>query len=155
MCARENGGGGHGEKNQIRSLELLTGIGVRGIPRQRAVALADYGPIKGHKVTKGSGLDSLCIACLDAGIGSPAHGGIDLCGFPVACLNWMGGLKTGESAGFGDFDRAWGLSRRRGGRRWAPGGGGGCLKTLGPLRQPESPENRIVEERTAFGGFLV
>ena len=55
---------GAGEDIQIRSLEVLTGIGVRGIPRQRAVAmaLADYGPIKGHNVTMGAGLDSLCMA---------------------------------------------------------------------------------------------
>ena len=55
---------GPGEEIQIRSLEVLTGIGVRGIPRQRAVALAvaDYGPIKGHGVTMGAGLDTLCTA---------------------------------------------------------------------------------------------
>ena len=55
---------GAGEDIQIRSLEVLTGIGVRGIPRQRAVAmaLADYGSIKGHNVTMGAGLDSLCTA---------------------------------------------------------------------------------------------
>ena len=62
MCAGENGGGGHGKKIQIRSLELLTGIGVRGIPRQLALALADYGPIEGHRVSMGAGLDSLCTA---------------------------------------------------------------------------------------------
>ena len=72
--------GGAGEDIQIRSLEALTGIGELGVPRQRAgaMALADYGPIKGHRVSMGAGLDSLCIACLDAGIGSPAHAGIDL-----------------------------------------------------------------------------
>ena len=55
---------GPGEAVEIRSLEVLTGIGVRGIPRQRAVALAvdDYGPIKGHRVTMGAGLDTLCTA---------------------------------------------------------------------------------------------
>ena len=55
---------GPGEAIQIRSLEVLTGIGVRGIPRQRAVALAvdDYGPILGHRVTMGAGLDTLCTA---------------------------------------------------------------------------------------------
>ena len=55
---------GPGEAIQIRSLEVLTGIGVRGIPRQRATALAvaDYGPIKGHRVTMGAGLDTLCTA---------------------------------------------------------------------------------------------
>ena len=56
---------GPGEDIQIRSLEVLTGsIAELGIPRQRvvAMALADYGPIKGHKVTMGAGLDSLCTA---------------------------------------------------------------------------------------------
>lgn len=56
---------GPGEDIQIRSLEVLTGsIRDFGIPRQRAVAmaLADYGPIKGHKVSMGAGLDSLCTA---------------------------------------------------------------------------------------------
>ena len=56
---------GSGEDIQIRSLEVLTGsIAELGIPRQRAVALAlaDYGPIKGHNVTMGAGLDSLCTA---------------------------------------------------------------------------------------------
>ena len=56
---------GPGEDIQIRSLEVLTGsIAELGIPRQRAVALAlaDYGPIKGHNVTMGAGLDSLCTA---------------------------------------------------------------------------------------------
>lgn len=56
---------GPGEDIQIRSLEVITGsIGELGVPRQRAVALAlaDYGPIKGHDVTMGAGLDSLCTA---------------------------------------------------------------------------------------------
>ena len=55
---------GAGEDIHIRSLEVLTGIMDMGIPRQRAVgmALADYGPIKGHKVTMGAGLDTLCTA---------------------------------------------------------------------------------------------
>ncbi|MDE0143469.1 MAG: branched-chain amino acid ABC transporter substrate-binding protein [Caldilineaceae bacterium] len=56
---------GPGEDIQIRSLEVLTGsIGELGIPRQRAlaIALADYGPIKGHNVSMGAGLDSLCTA---------------------------------------------------------------------------------------------
>lgn len=46
----------------IRSIEALTGVGELGIPRQRAVAMAiaDYGPIKGHKVALGAGIDSLC-----------------------------------------------------------------------------------------------
>ena len=56
--------GGAGEDIQIRSLEALTGIGELGVPRQRAVAmaLADYGPIEGHRVSMGAGLDSLCTA---------------------------------------------------------------------------------------------
>ena len=67
VCRREWwwwGGGGAGEEIQIRSLELLTGIGELGVPRQRAVAmaLADYGPIEGHRVSMGAGLDSLCTA---------------------------------------------------------------------------------------------
>ena len=53
---------GAGEDIQIRSLEALTGIGELGVPRQRAVAvavaLADYGPIEGHRVSMGAGLDS-------------------------------------------------------------------------------------------------
>ena len=55
---------GPGEAIQIRSAEVLTAIGELGIPRQRAVAmaLADYGPIKGHAVSMGAGLDSLCTA---------------------------------------------------------------------------------------------
>ena len=55
---------GAGEDIQIRSLEALTGIGELGVPRQRAVAmaLADYGPIEGHRVSMGAGLDSLCTA---------------------------------------------------------------------------------------------
>ena len=48
----------------IRSLEVLTGVGELGVPRQRAVAMAmaiaDCGPIKGHKVTLGAGINSLC-----------------------------------------------------------------------------------------------
>ena len=48
---------GAGEDIQIRSLEALTGIGELGVPRQRAVAiaLADYGPIEGHRVSMGAG----------------------------------------------------------------------------------------------------
>ena len=53
---------GAGEDIQIRSLEALTGIGELGVPRQRAVAVADYGPIEGHRVSMGAGLDSLCTA---------------------------------------------------------------------------------------------
>ena len=55
---------GPGEDIQIRSMEALTSTGKRGIPRQRAVALAvaDYGPIKGHRVTMGAGVDTQCTA---------------------------------------------------------------------------------------------
>ena len=51
-----------GEAIQIRSMQVLTGLGDLGIPSQRGVelALADYGPIKGHDVEMGAGLDSLC-----------------------------------------------------------------------------------------------
>ncbi len=53
-----------GEDIQIRSLAVLTGLGDLGTPSQRGVALAleDYGPIKGHNVSMGAGLDSLCTA---------------------------------------------------------------------------------------------
>ena len=42
----------------------MTGIGELGVPKQRAVAmaLADYGPIEGNRVSMGAGLDSLCTA---------------------------------------------------------------------------------------------
>ena len=51
-----------GKNIHIRSLEVLTGVGELGTPRQRAmaIAIADYGPIKEHKVTMGAGLNSLC-----------------------------------------------------------------------------------------------
>ena len=51
-----------GEAIQIRSMQVLTGLGDLGIPQQRGVAMAvaDYGPIKGHDVSMGAGLDSLC-----------------------------------------------------------------------------------------------
>ena len=53
---------GPGEDIQIRSAAVLSSIGDLGSSTQRAVALAlaDYGPIKGHNVTMGAGLDSLC-----------------------------------------------------------------------------------------------
>ncbi|MCY3710515.1 MAG: hypothetical protein OXG26_16620, partial [Caldilineaceae bacterium] len=53
---------GPGEAIQIRTAFVLSSIGELGSSMQRAVALAldDYGPIKGHKVTMGAGLDSLC-----------------------------------------------------------------------------------------------
>ncbi len=53
-----------GEVIQIRSMQVLTGIGDLGTPNQRGVemALADYGPIKGRDVSMGAGLDSLCTA---------------------------------------------------------------------------------------------
>ena len=53
---------GPGEDIQIRSATVLSSIGELGSSTQRAVALAlaDYGPIKGHNVTMGAGLDSLC-----------------------------------------------------------------------------------------------
>ena len=51
-----------GEAIQIRSMQVLTGLGDLGIPQQRGVAMAvaDYGPIKGHDVSTGPDLDSLC-----------------------------------------------------------------------------------------------
>ena len=53
-----------GDDIQIRSMAVLTGLGDLGIPSQRgvALALADYGPIMGHNVSMGAGLDSLCTA---------------------------------------------------------------------------------------------
>ena len=53
-----------GEDIQIRSIAVLTGLGELGAPDQRgvALALAGYGPIKGHNVSMGVGLDSLCTA---------------------------------------------------------------------------------------------
>ena len=50
------------EAIQIRSLQVLTGLGDLGVPSQRgvAMALADYGPIGGRAVSMGAGLDSLC-----------------------------------------------------------------------------------------------
>ena len=56
-------GGPCGEaKEQAVSPFVLTGLGDLGAPSQRgvALALADYGPIKGHDVEMGAGLDSLC-----------------------------------------------------------------------------------------------
>ena len=51
-----------GEAIQIRSMQVLTGLGDLGAPNQRGVALAvaDYGSIKGRGVSMGAGLDSLC-----------------------------------------------------------------------------------------------
>lgn len=53
---------GGGEEIQIRALGALTRAGELGVPSQRGVglAVADYGPIKGHGVSMGAGLDSLC-----------------------------------------------------------------------------------------------
>ena len=53
-----------GEAIQIRSMQVLTGLGDLGIPIQRgaAFAVADYGPIHGREVSLGAGLDSLCTA---------------------------------------------------------------------------------------------
>ena len=51
-------------------------MGCGGIPRQRAVALAvaDFGPIMGHRVTMGAGLDSLCTAAGGAAAADTAVG---------------------------------------------------------------------------------
>lgn len=53
---------GPGEAIQIRSVGVLSSVGGLGATTQRTaeLALADYGPIKGHEVTLGAGLDSLC-----------------------------------------------------------------------------------------------
>lgn len=55
---------GGGEEIQIRALGALTAAGGLGVPSQRGVglAIADYGPIRGHNVSMGAGLDSLCSA---------------------------------------------------------------------------------------------
>ena len=55
---------GGGEAIQIHALGTLTRAGDLGVPSQRGVALAvaDYGPVKGHGVSMGAGLDSLCSA---------------------------------------------------------------------------------------------
>ena len=56
---------GPGEDIQIRSLNAITGdVAFLGVPNQRGVELAivDYGPIEGHSVTIGTGLDDLCSA---------------------------------------------------------------------------------------------
>ncbi len=55
---------GGGEEIQIRVLGALTRAGELGVPSQRGagLAIADYGPIKGHQVSMGAGLDSLCSA---------------------------------------------------------------------------------------------
>ena len=51
-----------GDAIQIRSMHVLTGLGELGVPSHRGVelALADYGPIQGHDISLGAGLDSLC-----------------------------------------------------------------------------------------------
>ena len=53
-----------GDAIEVRSLNVLTSLGDLGIPNHRGVELAvtDYGPIKGHGVSLGAGLDSLCTA---------------------------------------------------------------------------------------------
>ena len=56
---------GPGEAIQIRSLNAISGdVAFLGIPNQRGVelAIADYGPIGGHDVTIGAGMDDLCSA---------------------------------------------------------------------------------------------
>jgi branched-chain amino acid transport system substrate-binding protein len=52
-----------GEDIQIRSLQAITGpVAFLGVPNQRSVELAitDFGPIKGHNVNMGAGMDDLC-----------------------------------------------------------------------------------------------
>ena len=53
-----------GDDIQIRALAVLTGLGDLGVSSRHGVALAiaDYGPIKGHHVSMGAALDSLCSA---------------------------------------------------------------------------------------------
>ncbi len=67
---------GGGEEIQIRALGALTRAGELGVPSQRGVAMAvaDYGPIKGHAVSMGAGLDSLCSAAGGAAAAGTAVG---------------------------------------------------------------------------------
>ena len=72
-----------GEDIHIRSLSSLSGVSSLGIPNLRGVALAiaDYGPIKGRNVTMGAGIDSLCTeeggrAAADTAIGDTRVVGI-------------------------------------------------------------------------------
>ncbi len=54
-----------GEDIQIRSLQAISGpVAFLGIPNQNAIqfAIDDYGPIMGHNVNLGTGLDDLCSA---------------------------------------------------------------------------------------------
>lgn len=54
-----------GEDIQIRSLNAISGeVAFLGVPNENAVrlAVADYGPIEGHDVNVGTGLDDLCSA---------------------------------------------------------------------------------------------
>lgn len=54
-----------GEAIQIRSLNAISGeVAFLGIPNENAVRMAveDYGPIEGHDVEVGAGLDDLCSA---------------------------------------------------------------------------------------------
>jgi len=54
-----------GEFIQIRSVNAISGdVAFLGVPNQRGVELAirDYGPINGHQVSMGSGLDDYCSA---------------------------------------------------------------------------------------------
>ena len=52
-----------GDDIQIRSLHAISGdVAYLGVPNQRVakMAIEDYGPIKGHDVTFGVGLDDMC-----------------------------------------------------------------------------------------------
>ena len=54
-----------GEAIQIRSLNAITGeVAFLGVPNENAIRMAveDYGPIEGHDVEVGTGLDDLCSA---------------------------------------------------------------------------------------------
>jgi branched-chain amino acid transport system substrate-binding protein len=54
-----------GEDIQIRSLQAITGpVAFLGIPNQRGVEIAieNFGAVKGHSVTIGTGMDDLCSA---------------------------------------------------------------------------------------------
>ena len=72
-----------GEDIHIRSLSALTGVSSLGTPNLRGVALAvaDYGTIKGRQVTMGAGIDSACTreggrAAAETAIGDPRVVGV-------------------------------------------------------------------------------
>ena len=85
----------------IRSLEVLTGVGELGVPRQRAMAMAvaDYGPIKEHKITMGAGIDSLCtkeggVDAATTAINDPRVLGIIGTTCSLSAVDWRGKMPA-------------------------------------------------------------